>query len=179
MLDDAAFGAASEVMPKSASPADSAARWTGAHDAQAFFAYSTNYLIDTDHAIIVDVQATTAIRQTDVLAAQRMIERSKERFDLYPSRLMGDSGYGSAEMLVWIVYEHGIEPHVTVSDKSPRKDGTFSRDDFTDGRERNIYLCPGAKGLTTTGTCVNEAPATWLARFANSATERHASIRPS
>ena len=30
---------------------------------QAFFAYSTNYLIDVDKAIIVDVEATTAIRQ--------------------------------------------------------------------------------------------------------------------
>jgi hypothetical protein len=41
------------------SPADPAARWTGAHGGQAFFAYSTNYLIDTDNAIIVDVEATT------------------------------------------------------------------------------------------------------------------------
>ena len=47
-----------------------------------------------------------------------MIERTKERFDLYPARLLGDSAYGSAEMLGWLVYEHGIEPHVTVFDKS-------------------------------------------------------------
>src|ERR1041384_4359986 len=48
VLDDAAFGAATKVSPKSTSPADPAARWTGAHGGQAFFAYSTNYLIDTD-----------------------------------------------------------------------------------------------------------------------------------
>jgi hypothetical protein len=60
-----------------------------------------------------------------------MIERSLERFDLYPSRLHGDSGYGSAEMLGWLVYEHGIEPHITVFDKSVRTDETFSREDFT------------------------------------------------
>jgi hypothetical protein len=48
VLDDAAFGAASEVRPKFISPADPAARWTGAHGGQAFFAYSTNYLIDVD-----------------------------------------------------------------------------------------------------------------------------------
>ena len=75
---------------------------------------------------IVDVEATTAIRQAEVLAAKRMIERSMERFDIYPARLMGDSAYGSAEMLGWLVYEHGIEPHVTVFDKSGRQDGTFS-----------------------------------------------------
>jgi hypothetical protein len=43
-----------------------------------------------------------------------MIERSISRFDLCPAKIMGDSAYGSAEMLGWLVYEHGIEPHVTV-----------------------------------------------------------------
>ena len=145
VLDDAAFGAATEVTPKFISPADPAARWTGAHGGQAFFAYSTNYLIDVENAIIVDVEATTAIRQAEVLAAKRMIERSMERFGLYPARLMGDSAYGSADMLGWLVHEHGIEPHVTVFDKSARNDDTFSRDDFTYEHERDIYLCPGGR----------------------------------
>jgi len=38
VLDNAAFGAATEVTPKFISPADPAARWTGAHGGQAFFA---------------------------------------------------------------------------------------------------------------------------------------------
>src|SRR6204780_4530892 len=156
VLDDAAFGAAAEVTPKFVSPADPAARWTGAHGGQAFFAYSTNYLIDVDNAIIVDVEATTAIRQAEVLAAKRMIERSMERFGLHPAKLMGDSAYGSADMLGWLVDEHGIEPHVTVFDKSARSDGTFSRGDFAYDNERDGYLCPGGKTLTTTGTRVND-----------------------
>jgi len=49
---------------------------TGAHGGQAFFGYSTNYLIDVDNAVIVDVEATAAIRRAEVLAAKRMIERS-------------------------------------------------------------------------------------------------------
>ena len=129
VLDDAAFGAASEVTPKFIAPADPAARWTAAHRGPAFFAYSTNYLIDVDNAIIVDVEATTAIRQAEVLAAKRMVERSMEHFDLYPERLIGDTAYGPAEMLDWLV--HGIEPHIPVYDKSQRSDGTFSRDDFS------------------------------------------------
>jgi len=152
VLDNAAFGAATEVMPKFISPADPAARWTGAHGGQAFFGYSTNYLIDVDNAVIVDVEATTAIRQAEVFAARRMIERSEKRFDLYPAKLMGDSAYGSAEMLGWLVYEQGIEPHVTVFDKSTRRDGTFSRDDFTYDRVGDVYYCPGGKMLTTTGS---------------------------
>ena len=163
VLDDAAFDAATQVIPKFISPADPAARWTGAHGGQAFFAYSTNYLIDTDNAIIVDVEATTAIRQAEVLAAKRMIERAMGRFDMYPAKLLGDSAYGSAEMLGWLVYEHGIEPHVTVFDKSARKDGTFSREDFKYDPAGDVYVCPGGKTLTTTGTRVNDG-ATLLCR---------------
>src|SRR5271170_1851261 len=106
VLDDAAFGAATAVTPKFIAPADPATRWTAAHRGPAFFAYSTNYLIDVDNAIIVDVEATTAIRQAEILAAKRMIERSIECFDLYPARLIGDTAYGSAEMLNWLVDEH-------------------------------------------------------------------------
>src|SRR6266851_5880043 len=147
VLDDAAFGAATEVTPKFISPADPAARWTGAHGGQAFFAYSTNYLIDVDNAIIVDVEATTAIRQAEILAAKRMIERSLGHFDLDPERLIGDTAYGSAEMLNWLVNEHGIEPHIPVFDKSQRTDGTFSRDDFAYDHKRDCYICPARKEL--------------------------------
>ena len=156
VLDDAAFGAATEVTPKFVSPSDPAARWTGAHGGQAFFAYSTNYLIDTENAIIVDVEATTAIRQAEVLAAKRMLERTRDRFDLCPKRLLGDSAYGSAEMLGWLVDQQRIEPHVTVFDKSNRTDGTFSREEFAYDAERDIYICPGDKPLTTTGALVND-----------------------
>ena len=86
-----------------------------------------------------------------------MIERSIDRFDLYPARLLGDSAYGSAEMLGWLVYEQGIEPHVTVFDKSTRQDGTFSRDDFTYDHAGDIYSCPAGKMLTTTGSRVDGA----------------------
>ena len=156
VLDDAAFGAATEIVPKFISPADPAARWTGAHGGQAFFAYSTNYLIDVENAIIVDVEPTTAIRQAEVLAAKRMIERTAKNFALHPSRLLGDSAYGSADMLSWLVDEHGIEPHVTVFDKSARKDGTFAREDFSYDPAGDVYICPGGKTLTTTGTRVND-----------------------
>ena len=141
VLDDAAFGAATPVVPKFISPADPASRWTGAHGGLAFFAYSTNYLIDLEHAVIVDVEATTAIRQAEVTAQQRMIERAQERFGLWPERLAADTAYGSAEMLDWLVHERGIEPHIPVFDKSQRTDGTFSRDDFAyDHTVRPLHL---------------------------------------
>jgi transposase len=101
-LDEAAWGAASETVPKFISRSDPAARWTGA-------------------------EATRAIRQAEVGAARTMIERTEDRLGLCPERLAADSAYGSAEMLGWLVNEHAIEPHIPVFDKSARDDGTFSR----------------------------------------------------
>jgi transposase len=49
-----------------------------------------------------------------------------------------------------------IEPHVTVFDKSARKDGTFSREDFNYDQTKDVYICPDGKPLTTTGTRVND-----------------------
>src|SRR5215471_4179698 len=78
-LDDAAFGAASEVAPKFVSPSDPAAQWTGAMRGPAFFAYADNYLVDAKFGVIVDVEATRAIRQAEVGAAKTMIDRTEER----------------------------------------------------------------------------------------------------
>ena len=147
VLDNAAFGAATPVVPKFVSPADPASRWTGANGGLAFFAYCTNYLIDLKRAVIVDVEATTAVRQAEVTAQQRMIDRTQERFGLWPERLAADAAYGSAENLAWLVHERVIEPHIPVFDKSQRSHGTFSRDDFAYDHKRDCYICPAGKEL--------------------------------
>jgi len=147
VLDDAAFGAATTVTPKFISPADPASRWTGANKGLAFFAYATNYLIDLDHAVIVDVEATTAIRQAEVGASRTMIKRTQDRFGLWPERLAADTAYGSADNLAWLVHERGIEPHIPVFDKSGRDDGTFERADFTFDHKTDAYTCPAGKQL--------------------------------
>ena len=85
-LDDTAWGAATDVVPKFVSPSDPAAQWTGAHKGPAFFAYSDNYLIDVKFGVIVDVEASRAIRQAEVGAAKTMIERTEERFSLGQKR---------------------------------------------------------------------------------------------
>ena len=146
-LDNAAFGAATEVTPKFTSHADPASQWTGAQKGPAFFAYADNYLIDTDHAVIVDVEATRAIRQAETGAARTMIERTLTRFGLYPEALVADTAYGSAEMLGWLVYDQGIEPHIPVFDKSKRRDGCFEKADFTYDHEADAYTCPAGKQL--------------------------------
>ena len=161
-LDDSAFGAASDVIPKFVSPSDPAAQWTGAMRGAAFFAYANNYLIDVKFGVIMDVEASRAIRQAEVRASKTMIERTEKRFDIKPEWLAADTAYGSGANLNWLVKEKKIAPHVPVIDQSKRDDGTFSREDFTFDKERNVYICPAGKILTTTGRLVNDGETTLL-----------------
>jgi transposase len=133
--------------PASISPTDPAARWTAAPGGPAFYAYSTNYLIDVQAGIIVDVEATPAWRTAEVNSTRTMIERVEERFDLKPERLIGDMAYGAAPMLGWLVEEKQIAPHIPVWDKSEPDDGTFGRSDFIFDAENNRYTCPAGKYL--------------------------------
>ena len=146
-LDDAAFGAAPPVEPKFISPVDPAARWTASWGGPAIYAYCTDYLVDVQHAVIVDVEPSTAVRQAEVTAAKTMIERAHDRFALRPERLVADTGYGSAAMLDCLVHERGIEPHIPVFDTSKRKDGTFSRSEFAYDHSEDAYTCPAGKPL--------------------------------
>ncbi|MEM1164435.1 MAG: IS1182 family transposase [Pseudomonadota bacterium] len=146
-LDDEAFGAATDVTPKFISHSDPGSQWTAAHHGPAFFAYSNNYLIDTDHAIILDVQASRSVRTGETHATRTMIDRVRDRFDLWPERLIADTAYGSGEMLGWLVEERSIEPHIPVIDKSKRTDGTFSREDFIYDHRTDTYTCPAGKEM--------------------------------
>jgi len=150
-LDDAAYGAATTVTPKFVSPSDPAAQWTGAMKSAAFFAYANNYLIDVKCGIIMDVEASRAIRQAEVGASRTMIERTAACFGIKPERLVGDTAYGSAPNLDWLVNEQKIAPYIPVIDKSKREDGTFSREDFVYDEVKDVYTCPAGKTLTTTG----------------------------
>ena len=75
-----------------------------------------------------------------------MIERSIIASIFIPPASGGQRLRVSAEMLGWLVYEHGIEPHVTVFDKSTRQDGTFSRDATSPTiYVGDVYSCPAGK----------------------------------
>ena len=78
VLDDAAFSGATPVVPKAISPTDPAARYTASANSVAGYAYSDNYLVDLKHAVIVDVEATTTIRQAEVGAAKTMLDRTAD-----------------------------------------------------------------------------------------------------
>jgi transposase len=135
---------------KEVSLTDPQAAWVARKGVDPSFYYDANYLIDNKAGIIVDAEGTRANRVTEIAVTKAMIERAKRRFDLQPQRLAGDTAYGAARLLKWLV-DRGITPHIPVWDKSARPDGTFSRADFIFDRERNIYICPGGAKLTSTG----------------------------
>jgi hypothetical protein len=130
----------------SISPTDPAARWT-AVGGPAFYAYSTNYLVDVQPGIIVDVEATPALRTDEVNSARIMLERVEERFDLKPARLIGDTAYGAAPMLGWLVEEKKIAPHIPVWDRTQRDDETLSSSEFRWDEPADEYRCPRGKAL--------------------------------
>ena len=136
--------------PKALSPTDPAAAWTARGRNKVMFAYSLNYLIDMEHAVIVDVEATPTRIDREVAATGTMVERARERFALKPRHIAGDVAYGTGKMLGWLK-DQDIAPHIPVWDKAGRADGTFQREDFTFDKERNVYSCPGGKTLKTTG----------------------------
>jgi transposase len=146
-LDNPAWGRASDVVPKFVAPSDPAAQWTGALRNAAFFAYADNYLIDIKFGIIMDVEASRAIRQSEVGASQTMIERTEKKFGITPDWLVADTAYGSAPNLHFLVDVKGIAPHIPVIDKSQRNDGTFSRDDFIYDKGHDHYVCLSGKIL--------------------------------
>jgi Transposase DDE domain len=133
--------------PQLVSLSDPAATLTGATGDRPFFAYSTNYLIDLKAGIIVDVKASAVNKTDEVEATSAMIERVEDKFGMKPDRLVGDTNYGSAAMLNWLVDEKRIEPHVPVWDKSERNDGTFSRSAFQWEEVANEYRCPEGHAL--------------------------------
>jgi transposase len=136
--------------PKEVSLTDPQATWITRPGVDPFFAYDANYLIDNKVGIILDAEGTRANRAVEIAITQTMVERVRRRFDLRPQRLAGDTAYGAARLLKWLV-DHQIAPHVPVWDKSARTDGTFSRADFIFDRERNVYVCPSGKLLTHSG----------------------------
>ena len=139
--------ALSGTSTRKVSPTDPAASYTAAPGGPAFYAYSTNYLADTDHGIIVDVEPSTANRAQEAETTRTMIDRVEERFGIKPKRLIGDTAYGTAPMLDWIVEKKQIEPHTPVWDKTERHDGTYGRSDFTWDAEADCYRCPAGKLL--------------------------------
>jgi len=131
---------------KTISLTDPMSQWSGAKGPAQFY-YSTNYLIDVHKGVIMDVEASPSTHAFEVGTTRTMIDRVEARHQILPDRLMGDTTYGSAANLGYLVEEKHIEPHVPVWDKSVHKKGIFPASDFIWVEEENEYRCPAGKPL--------------------------------
>jgi transposase len=137
--------------PKVVSPTDPCSAWTAKANKRVQFGYGLNYMIDTEHAVIVDVEATPARTYDEVAATKTMINRTEETFGLKPKRLTADTAYGTGKLLAWLLGKD-ITPHIPVWERYERTDGMFSRADFAYDAARDIYVCPNDRPLRTSGT---------------------------
>jgi hypothetical protein len=84
----------------------------------------------------------------EVEATKIMIDRVEEKFAIKPQRLVGDTNYGVAAMLGWLVdekksfrtFRSGINPSITtalsaglISSSMPKTTATFARPASTSG----------------------------------------------
>jgi len=127
------------------SPTDPAAAWN-TKEGRGRFGYFTNYMIDTAHAVIVDVEATPARMAQEIIAAKTMLERVASAHDIEPDVLAADKGYGTGPFLAWL-QERDVTAHIPVLDRQRQSDGLLSREAFTFDPQRNAFICPQGKLL--------------------------------
>lgn len=137
-LDDEGSDA-DRKLPKVISPTDPCSAWTAKANKRVQFGYGLNYMIDLEHAVIVDVEATPARTYDEVAATRTMIDRTEMAFGLKPARLTADTAYGTGKLLAWLL-DRDITPHIPVWDRYQRTDGMFSHLDFTYDNARDVYL---------------------------------------
>ncbi len=142
---------ADRKLPKVISPTDPGSAWTAKANKRVQFGYGLNYMIDTAHAVIVDVEATPARTYDEVAATRIMIDRTEQAFGLKPKRLTADTAYGTGKLLAWLLGRN-ITPHIPVWERYERTDGMFARTAFAYDAERDVYICLNGRQLRTSGT---------------------------
>ena len=68
--------------------------------------------------MILDVEATRSVRQAELGAMQTMVERTNDRCEIHPERMIADTAYSTGPLFEWLVEGRGIAPHILVVNKS-------------------------------------------------------------
>ena len=110
------------------SQTDPQATWS-TKDGPGRFSYETNYLVDDQNAIIVDVEATPARLSQEIVAVKAMLDCSRDRVGFSPTSLAADKSYGTAPFLAWLL-DRQVTPFVPVLDRKGQTDGKLTRDAF-------------------------------------------------
>jgi transposase len=162
-LDAALPPEARETAPqKHISPVDPQAGWS-TKSGRGRFGYSTNYYIDTETSLILDVEASPARFGAEVSTTPVMVRRTHERLGVRPERLAADAAYGSAPLLRWLLDE-GLEPHIPVMERVGQTRGKLTRDAFTYDPPTDSFTCPEGHKLTYRGMDWSAGARTYFAK---------------
>ena len=153
---------AHEGQAKYLSPTDPAAAWN-TKDGLGRFGYYTNYLVDTTHAVIVDVEATPARTAQEVIAANTMLDRVASVHHIEPDVLAADKRYGTGSFLAWLK-QRAVTAHIPVLNHQQLTKDLLPREAFIFDPTRNVYICPQGKQLAHRGTRSRERIRTYCAR---------------
>ena len=145
--DGAAQTGPKKKPPKYISETDPEAAWSPT-DAPGRFSYETNYLVDTDHGIIVDVEATPARLSQEIIAAKAMLDRSRDRHDFRPDRVAADGSYGTGPFLAWLL-KREVTPHVPVVDRQHQTKGKYAS--AISNMTRSATATPASKAMRCRG----------------------------
>lgn len=124
---------------------DPAAAWN-TKEGRGKFGYFNNYLVDTEHAVIVEVEATPARIAQGIVATKAMLGRVEEKHSLKPGCLAADKAYGTGPFLGWLS-EHKVIAHIPVLDRQHQTEGLLPRESFTFDPAKNHYICRQGKIL--------------------------------
>ena len=97
--------------------------------------------------LYTDERVLSSLRKMADVAFFLGVIDQEQRFDLKPERLIGDTAYGAADFVGWMVNEKAIEPHVPLWDRTQRSDGTLSSSEFRWDEQANEYRCPQGQPL--------------------------------
>ena len=76
-----------------------------------------------------------------------MIDRVEERFGIKPAYLIGDTAYGTATTLEWLVNDKHIDPYIPVWSRADQREEIIPSTDFTWNEQKDEYRCPQGRSL--------------------------------
>lgn len=76
---------------------------------------------------------------------------ANQQHQLKPRKLMGDTAYGAAANLAYLVEEKQVAPHIPARKQYREVEGVFSVPDFVWSEETDEYTCPNNKNSRLDG----------------------------
>lgn len=117
------------------------------HSGGPHLGYLTHYVIDGGKSRVILRALVTPAEVHEPQPACDLLLQTCFRWKLRPSRVVGDSAYGTIEVIT-ALERAGIRAYVPLSQEYSRARPGFTRDDFAYDAGRDCFICPEGQVLT-------------------------------